>query len=177
MGSFSVKLAVWNPAEPSRSEEIEALVDTGASYSWISSTRLAALGIRPSRRMTFRTIEGRLIERDIAAVFVKVDGYMGGDNVVLAEPGDSEVLGAHTLESLGLTVDPISKVLVPMVGFALNAGLGTAIAGTRKMSASVEGRNSKIAKREQILRRPAWTSFEFRGSIFGKSEREVDELG
>lgn len=121
MGVFSVKLTIWNPAQPSKSEELEAMVDTGASYSWISSSRLAGLGIRPSRRMAFRTIEGRMIEREVAAVFVKVDGYTGGDNVVMAEAGDSEVLGAFTLEGLGLAADPVKKVLVPTVGLALLA--------------------------------------------------------
>ncbi|MGD0697872.1 MAG: aspartyl protease family protein [Terriglobia bacterium] len=121
MGVFSVKLTIRNPAQPSKSEELEAMVDTGASYSWISSSRLAGLGIRPSRRMAFRTIEGRMIEREVAAVFVKVDGYTGGDNVVMAEAGDSEVLGAFTLEGLGLAADPVKKVLVPTVGLALLA--------------------------------------------------------
>jgi len=119
MGVFTVKLTIWNPAQPSRSEEIEAMVDTGASYSWISASRLAGLGIRPARRMAFRTIEGKMIEREVAAVFVKVDGYMGGDNVVMAEKGDTEVLGAFTLEGLGLAADPVKKVLVPTIGMAL----------------------------------------------------------
>ena len=71
--------------------------------------------------MQFRTIEGKTIERDLVPVFVAADGFTGGDNVVLAEPGDMEVIGAHTLESLGLTVDPVGKKLVPAVGLALTA--------------------------------------------------------
>ena len=127
MSVFSAKLVVWNPSEPSRSEEIEVLVDTGASYSWVSRSRLAGLGVRPTRRMVFRTIEGRTIERELAPVFVRVDGYTGGDTVVLAEPGDNEVLGAHTLESLGLTADPVKKALVPTVGLALPADTASSI--------------------------------------------------
>ncbi len=69
--------------------------------------------------MQFRTIEGHMIERDLVPVFVATDGFTGGDNVVLAEAGDMEVLGSHTLESLGVTVDPVSKKLVPTVGLAL----------------------------------------------------------
>jgi len=119
MGTFTAKLRVWNPASPARVKELEAVVDTRAAYSWISRTRLEPLGVRPVRPMQFRTIEGHTIERDLAPVFVATDGYTGGDNVVLAEPGDMEVLGAHTLESLGVTVDPVSKKLVPTVGLAL----------------------------------------------------------
>ena len=115
MGTFTTKLKVWNPAEPSRTAEVEVWVDTGAAYSWISRARLQPLGVQTVRTLRFRTIEGRTLERDLAAVFVSTDGYIGGDNVVLGEPGELEVIGAHTLESLGLTVDPVQKKLVPIV--------------------------------------------------------------
>jgi hypothetical protein len=50
--------------------------------------------------MQFRMVEGHTIERELAPVFVATDGFTGGDNVVMAEPGDMEVMGAHTLVSL-----------------------------------------------------------------------------
>ncbi len=102
------------------------MVDSGASYSWVLRSRLEPLGVKPVRRMQFRTIEGKTIERDLVPVFVAADGYTGGDNVVLAEAGDMEGIGAHTLESLGLTVDPVGKKLVPTVGLALTAVLESA---------------------------------------------------
>ncbi len=71
--------------------------------------------------MQFWTIKGKTIERDLVPVFVAANGFTGGDSVALAEPGDMEVIGAHTLESLGLTVDPVGKKLVPTVGLALTA--------------------------------------------------------
>jgi predicted aspartyl protease len=123
MGTFKAKFRVWNPANPSRVEELEVIVDTGAAYSWVSRTRLEPLGVQSVRRMQFQTIGGHLIERDLAPVFVATDGFTGGDSVVLAEPGDMEVLGSHTLESLGVTVDPVRKKLVPTVGLALTASL------------------------------------------------------
>ena len=125
MGIFTAKLRVWNPVTSSTTQEIEAMVDTGASYSWVWRTRLEPLGVKPVRRMQFRTIEGKTIERDLVPVFVAADGFTGGDNVVLAESGDMEVIGAHTLESLGLTVDPVGKKLVPTVGMALTAIFGS----------------------------------------------------
>ena len=120
MGLFKSKIAVWNPALPARVEELELLVDTGASYSWFLRRRLEELGIRSTGKMQFRTIDGRVIERDVAPVFVRSDGHVGGDTIVVAESGDSEVLGAHTLESLGLAADPVQK-LIPTVGLALAA--------------------------------------------------------
>jgi predicted aspartyl protease len=115
MATFTIKIKVWNPVDPSQFAELEALVDTGASYSWISRTRLEPLGVQKVRRLQFRTIEGHTVERDLAAVFLSADGYTGGDNVVVAESEDIEVLGTHSLESLGLAVDPVHKKLVPLV--------------------------------------------------------------
>jgi aspartyl protease family protein len=118
LGLFKSKIAVWNPAAPAKVEELELLVDTGASYSWFLRKRLEELGIRSTGKMQFRTIDGRVIERDVAPVFVRSDGHVGGDTIVVAESGDSEVLGAHTLESLGLAADPVQKKLIPTVGLA-----------------------------------------------------------
>ena len=109
------------------------MVDTGASYSWSLRARLEPLGVRPVRRMQFKTIAGKTIEPDLVPVLVAADGCTGGDNVVMAEPGDMEVIGAPTLESLGLTVDPVGKKLVPAVGPAWTALL------CRDLENSVEG--------------------------------------
>jgi predicted aspartyl protease len=115
LATFTVKVKVWNPADPARFAELEAWADTGAAYSWISKSRLEPLRVQHVRRLQFQTIEGHTIERDLAAVFLSADGFTGGDNVVIAESGDLEVLGAHSLESLGLSVDPVHKKLVPLV--------------------------------------------------------------
>jgi len=116
MGRFTAKLRVWNPASPSRVAELEVIVDTGGAHSCVSRARLEALGVNAVRRMQFWTIEGHTIEGDLAPMFVASDGFTGGDNLVVAEQGDREVMGAHTLESLGDTVDTVEKKLVPRVG-------------------------------------------------------------
>jgi predicted aspartyl protease len=119
MGTFKTKLRVWNPARPDEVYEPEVWVDTGAAFSWISRSQLERMGISPLRRIPFRTIEGHLVERDIAAVFIATDGYTGADMVVMADAGDSEVMGAHSIEGLGLAADPVQKKLVPTVMLAL----------------------------------------------------------
>src|SRR5271170_5783158 len=108
MGTFSVKLRVWNPAQPGDVEELDAYVDTGAAFSWISRKRLERLGVVSSRKMGFRTIEGRLLERDMATVYVATDKYSVPDVVVMAEAG-------------GMAADPVQKKLVPTVMLALAA--------------------------------------------------------
>ena len=121
MGSFSAKLRVWNPSSPEKIEEVEALVDTGAAFSWVHRERLERMGIVPLRRMGFRAIDGSIIERDRAAVWVASNGFAGPDTVVIAERNDMEVIGGHTIEGLGLAADPVQKKLVPTIGLALTA--------------------------------------------------------
>ena len=120
MGTFTAKLRVWNPEHPETVEELDLFVDTGAAYSWIARGRLERLGIMPSRRMSFRTIEGRVLERDLGIVYVATDGYSVPDIVVMAEPGEMEVIGAHSIEGLGLAADPVQKKLVPTIMLALS---------------------------------------------------------
>jgi predicted aspartyl protease len=122
MGTFSAKLRVWNPAVPDKAEEVVAMVDTGAAFSWIHRERLERMGLVGLRRMGFRAIDGSIIERDTAAVWVGSDDFTGPDTVVVAERNDMEVIGAHTIEGLGLAADPVQKRLVPTVGLALAIG-------------------------------------------------------
>jgi predicted aspartyl protease len=120
MGTFTAKLRVWNPAHPEAVEDLEPFVDTGAAYSWIARACLERLGVAPSRRMSLRTIEGRVLERDLGIVYVATDGYSVPDIVVMAEPGEMEVIGAHSIEGLGLAADPVQKKLVPTIMLALS---------------------------------------------------------
>ena len=124
MGSFSAKLRVWNPVSPEKAEEIEAPVDTGAAFSWIHRERLERMGAVVLRRMGFRAIDGSIIERDTAAVWVASNGFTGPDIVVMAERKDMEVIGVHTIEGLGLAADPVQKKLIPTVMPALASTVG-----------------------------------------------------
>jgi aspartyl protease family protein len=121
MGSFSAKLRVWNPASPDKVEEVEAMVDTGAAFSWIHRERLERLGAETLRRVGFRAINGSILERETAAVWVGSDGFKAPDIVVMAEPSDMEVIGVHTIEGLGMAADPVQKKLIPTVMPALAA--------------------------------------------------------
>ena len=121
MGPFTAKLRVWNEDQPEGAQELELLVDTGASFSWILRARLERLGVKPAYQMPFRTIDGRVLERDMAIVYIASDGRSVPDLVVMAEEGESEVIGAHSIEGLGMAADPVQKKLVPTVMLALSS--------------------------------------------------------
>lgn len=109
MGSFSAKLQVWNPSYPEKVEQLEAMVDTGAAFSRMHRDRLERLGVEKLRRIGFRAIDGSIIERDTAAVWVAKDDFKAPDIIVMAEGTDMEVIGVHTIEGLGLAADPVQK--------------------------------------------------------------------
>ncbi len=121
MGTFTAKLRVWKEDHPERAEELELMVDTGASFSWIAKVRLQRLGVTATYQMPFRTIDGRVLERDMAVVYIAINGRSVPDLVVMAEEGESEVIGAHSIEGLGMAADPVQKKLVPTVMLALSS--------------------------------------------------------
>jgi len=59
MGSFSAKLRVWNPTSPEKAEEVEAMVDAGAAFSWIHRERLERMGMVALRRTGFGPLTAR----------------------------------------------------------------------------------------------------------------------
>ena len=108
MGDTYITVKIYKEI-PGEGREIKLLVDTGASYSWIPRKILEELGVKPTRRIRFKTIEGRIIERDVGHIFVEYEGEVAPTTIVFAEEGDITVFGLHGLESLGLEVDPVTR--------------------------------------------------------------------
>ncbi len=113
LGLFSVRIGLAHPTDPSRQTEVELLVDTGATLSWVPQEILDPLGVPRLGRRAFLLADGRQIERDTAGVVMRVDGTQALVTVVAGEAGDGRLLGATALESLGYGVDPIGRRLVP----------------------------------------------------------------
>ena len=111
LGHTVAKVRLYNPHDLSRCLDLELLVDTGSTYTWIKRGMLERLGIRPMGRRRFRTIENRIIEREIGEAVIECLGRRATTIVVFAEKRDNEVLGLHALEGLGLEVDPVTKQL------------------------------------------------------------------
>ena len=111
LGHTVAKVRLYNPHDLSRCLDLELLVDTGSTYTWIKRGRLERLGIRPMGRRRFRTIEGRVVEREIGEAIVECLGERATCIIVFAEEDDVEVLGVTALENLALEVDPVTKQL------------------------------------------------------------------
>ena len=118
MGTFHVPVEV-SDLEGRRSEQIEAMVDTGSTYLSLPRPFLEALGVVPYTSDRFVYADGREVECDIGRVRITVRGRSEITLVVFAEPGSPPLLGAYALEGLRLTPDPVGRRLVPVPGFRL----------------------------------------------------------
>jgi clan AA aspartic protease len=118
MGTFRVEIEVGD-SEGGRYERIDALVDTGATYTSLPRTLLDALGIVPHTRDAFVLADGRRVERDIGRAWIRIAGDAEMTLVVFAETDSPPLLGAYALEGLRLAADPVGRRLVPVPGLLL----------------------------------------------------------
>ncbi len=114
MGLTVLELEVANPSNPEITEKVDFLIDSGAVYSVIPEEILNNLGIKPLADQEFRLADGTKIVRKKGVAVFKYENRIGGADVIFGEEGDSVLLGALTLESLGLTLDPLKRELKPL---------------------------------------------------------------
>jgi predicted aspartyl protease len=98
-----------------RREIVKMLVDRGSLYTWVSAAVLRDLGVHPTEHRRLLTIEGRTLDRGAAEVLITLEGRTLHTLCVFGEAGDLGVLGAYTLEGLGLAIDPVQRRLVPAI--------------------------------------------------------------
>ncbi|MBI2171623.1 MAG: aspartyl protease [Chloroflexi bacterium] len=117
MGLTAIEIEVSNPANPEVTDRVEFLVDSGTIYSVVPAPILQRLGIRPLTTQEFRLANGARISRQKGVAMFKYRSRIGGADVIFGEPGDSNLLGAFTLEALGLGLDPLRRELLelPMI--------------------------------------------------------------
>lgn len=114
MGLTVLEVEVGNPTNPEVTEKLEFLIDSGAIYSVVPTPILERLGIRPLAEQEFRLADGTKVVRKKGVALFKYGDRIGGADVIFGEEGDSMLLGAFTLEALGLSLDPLRRELKPL---------------------------------------------------------------
>jgi predicted aspartyl protease len=114
MGLTVLMVEVGSPAMPDVTEKLDFLIDSGAIYSVVPTPVLERLGIKPFTEQEFRLADGSKIVRKKGGALFKHGDRIGVADVIFGEEGDSQLLGAFTLESLGLALDPLRRELKPL---------------------------------------------------------------
>ena len=124
MGLTVLEIEVSRPATPDETQTVEFLIDSGAVYSVVPAEILEGLGIRPLTEQSFRLADGTRISRRKGVAVFKYGDRIGGADVIFGEEGDYSLLGAFTLEALGLSLDPLRRELrqLPMLLAMQGAG-------------------------------------------------------
>jgi len=117
MGTFFHPITLYS-ATGETSETLEALVDTGSSFTTVPARVLERLGVQPFARIRLRLATGQVVERAIGEMPVELDGLPRRTVIcVFGDPGAPAAIGAQTVESFLLGVDPDGQRLVPVEGW------------------------------------------------------------
>jgi len=92
---------------------VKFLIDSGASYTLLGLKQWKAIKLKPKRVMEFTLADGTTIRRNVSECFISLSQGEGHTPVILGEEGDESLLGAVTLEILGLTLNPFNRTLQP----------------------------------------------------------------
>jgi predicted aspartyl protease len=93
---------------------VRFLIDSGATYTLVPAEESRLLELTPKRTVVFSLVDGTPIERSVSECHLSLPEGDGHTPVILGEPGDEALLGAITLEELGLVLNPFTRKLQPM---------------------------------------------------------------
>ena len=115
MGEFTWPVGVRS-ADGERMETVDALVDTGASYSLFRRSMLERLGIATLERVGFELADRSIVEYDVGEALLQINGRERTTSVMFGDDDAEPLLGANALQEFLLVVDPVAEELVSRSG-------------------------------------------------------------
>ena len=109
MGKVTEKIKLTNLFDPTKSVEVEAVIDTGATMLVLPQDIIDELGLKKMRDANNKT-ETKTI---YGVVTVEMCGRAGEFNVLGEPEGAQPLVGQIILEQLDLIVDPSTRRVIP----------------------------------------------------------------
>ncbi len=113
MSTFTYPAFVANPSGGTPPVEVKFLVDTGAMFTCLPASQLEALGLAPQWRVPIMLADGRQEEWAAAEILLTINGRTLHTTCLFGPAGSLALLGAVSLEQFALSVDPLTRTLVP----------------------------------------------------------------
>lgn len=123
MGEFTWPVGVWS-ADGERLETVDALVDTGASYSLFPRSMLERLGIAKRFVLPFEQADGSVIDRDVGQAVLVINDTESSMRVIFGDDDAESLIGSNALQEFLLLVDSVAEELVPRTGRLKYNGIG-----------------------------------------------------
>jgi predicted aspartyl protease len=98
---------------PDGTSELEALVDTSATFTKVSRSLVSRIGVRLKREVLTQVATGEIIKRQTSALDAEIKGVRDTVPVVIGEDHEPTVIGYTTLEILGFKINPVTGELEP----------------------------------------------------------------
>ena len=111
MGFVYAVTEVTNIMDGGETYSMPFLVDTGSTDTIIPANELDRLGIKREDKQKYELADGTLVTYDVGYAFLCINGKKVAANVVFGEEGVEPLLGVTPLESAGLIVDPVNRIL------------------------------------------------------------------
>ena len=113
MGFVSSTLRIASH-DGTRWADVDALVDTGATYTVAPARLLRELGIQPTRTSQVELADGTVREYERGTALLSINGSQDLMPVIFGDDDAEPIIGVVTLEVLELAIDPIGERLVPV---------------------------------------------------------------
>lgn len=123
MGTFTTSIEVGDE-DGQRFVAVDALVDTGTTYTSVPGDLLVTIGVMPTEERIFLA-NGERATLGLAWLRCRIEGREDPTIVVFGAPGSQPLLGAFTLEGLGLGVDSVNRRLIETPAFLLKLDTAT----------------------------------------------------
>ena len=120
MGTFTVPIEVGD-LEGGNFAAMNALVDTGATYSMVPRDVLDKVGVLSHETCQFLLPDDSLVERDLGYARFRFERREVIAIAIFALEGSTPLLGKTALENARLGVDPVNEYLVPVMGLLKQA--------------------------------------------------------
>ena len=110
MGDTYARMTVYGPLGR---DAVEALVDTGATFTKISSATAEKVGFKGRRQVEIVLANGEKVSRQLGNLEIEISSQKDFVPVTVGKDGEADLVGYTTLEILGFKVDPVTRKLEP----------------------------------------------------------------
>ena len=114
MGKVIEKVKFTSLLDQTKSIEIEAVIDTGATMVVLPQNVVEKLGLKKIREAKVRYANNKTELKSIyGVVTIEIKGRTGNFDVLAEAEGSQPLIGQVVLEILDLVVDPRTRTLAP----------------------------------------------------------------
>jgi len=111
MGPIHVTVTLRRVEGADPSYEADFLVDTGATGSMAPARELRRMGVEPAGRTAYQLADGSIHEYAFGLARIEFMGEVTAGRVLFGPDNAEPLLGVTALESVGITVDPVTRTL------------------------------------------------------------------